>query len=90
VCEGDGHSEAVRIEYDPSKLSYQELLDVFFEACDADSHGGKAQYKSAIWYHSDQQREEAKQMAERMRRRRLDIKPPQAWYDAEEEHQCGR
>eukprot|EP00930_Biecheleria_cincta_P040592 TRINITY_DN27806_c0_g1_i2.p2 TRINITY_DN27806_c0_g1~~TRINITY_DN27806_c0_g1_i2.p2 ORF type:complete len:105 (+),score=20.96 TRINITY_DN27806_c0_g1_i2:376-690(+) len=59
VCGNDGHTEAIRIEYDPSQVTYEELLDKFW-----DGHRpapAKAQYKSAIWTHSEEQ----KQIAER-------------------------
>src|SRR5262249_2998506 len=58
---GTGHAEAVEIVYDPSKVSYQKLLDVFWhnidplvkdrQFCD---HGN--QYRTAIFYHGDEQR----------------------------------
>eukprot|EP00439_Symbiodinium_sp_Y106_P017611 s4358_g2.t1 len=48
VCAGDGHTEAIRVEYDPDKVSYDKLLDVFYKGCGAES-SGKPQYKSAIW-----------------------------------------
>ena len=35
VCGGDGHTEAIQVEYDPEKVSYEKLLDVFFKGCDA-------------------------------------------------------
>src|ERR1700748_1435669 len=58
---GTGHAEAVEIAYDPAKVSYKKLLDVFWhnidplakdrQFCD---HGD--QYRSAIFYHGDEQR----------------------------------
>src|SRR6516165_7353038 len=58
---GTGHAEAVEVVYDPAKLSYEKLLDVFWhnidplakdqQFCD---HGD--QYRSAIFYHDDRQR----------------------------------
>src|SRR5215813_3395193 len=58
---GTGHAEAVEIAYDPAKVSYDKLLDVFWhnidplakdrQFCD---HG--EQYRSAIFYHGDEQR----------------------------------
>ena len=58
---GTGHVEAVQIYYDPAKISYQELLDVFWRHVDPTDPGGQfvdrgAQYSSAIFYHDDQQR----------------------------------
>lgn len=70
VSQGNtGHAEAVRIEYDPSVVSYRELLDVFWHNIDPLDAGGQFcdrgdQYRSAIFYHDDEQRE----LAERSKR----------------------
>jgi peptide-methionine (S)-S-oxide reductase len=69
---GTGHAESIQIEYDPAKISYSQLLDVFWhnidpltpnaQFCD---HGN--QYRTAIFYHDDTQRrlaEESKQHLE--------------------------
>jgi peptide-methionine (S)-S-oxide reductase len=66
VCSGTtGHAEAVQITYDPAVISYEELLEVFWKTHDPTTlnsqgpdHG--TQYRSAIFYHSDEQ----KQLAE--------------------------
>ena len=54
VCANDGHTEAIQIEFDPEKVSYEELLEVFWKAHHPSD--GKAQYKSAIWYQDEEQR----------------------------------
>lgn len=56
-----GHREAVQIRYDPSKSSYQELLDIFWRQIDPTDAGGQfadrgSQYKTAIYYHSTEQK----------------------------------
>jgi peptide-methionine (S)-S-oxide reductase len=57
VCSGDGHIEAVRIEYDDSEVSYDEILDVFFDR-DVNSFGnGMGQYQSTIWTENATQKE---------------------------------
>ncbi len=62
VCGGDtGHAEAIRIAYDPAKVSYDELLDIFFHIHDPttrDRQGNDVgpQYRSAIFPHSAEQR----------------------------------
>jgi peptide methionine sulfoxide reductase msrA/msrB len=58
---GTGHYEAVEIRYDPSKVSYEELLDVFWRKVDPTDGGGQfvdrgGQYRAAIFYHDDTQR----------------------------------
>ena len=56
-----GHVEAIQITYDPSTISYQKLLDVFWRQIDPTDAGGQfvdrgSQYRSIIFYHSDQQK----------------------------------
>ena len=61
VCEGDtGHAEVVRIEFDPAVISYRQILEIFFAIHDPTTfnrQGNDAgtQYRSVIFYHSDEQ-----------------------------------
>ena len=57
VCDDDGHTEAVRVTFDPSVLSYDALLREFWDisASRATTTRRKAQYKSAIWTTNDAQ-----------------------------------
>ena len=87
VCDGDGHTEAIKVEYDPSKVNYEDLLDVFYKGCRAES-GGKTQYKSAIWVHNPEQRTVAEEVAKQHGKQgRLQIMDEQPWHDAEDYHQ---
>lgn len=68
VCNGDtGHAEAVKIEYDPSVISYGELLSVFFNTHDPTTLNRQGndvgtQYRSAVFYTSDEQKKEAEKL----------------------------
>ncbi len=58
---GTGHTEAVQVIYDPDKVSYSQLLDVFWRHMDPTDPGGQfvdrgSQYRSGIFYHDDEQK----------------------------------
>jgi peptide-methionine (S)-S-oxide reductase len=67
VCAGNtGYAEAVRIEFDPARITFRELLDVFFAIHDPTTPNRQGndvgtQYRSAIFTHSDEQKSEALQ-----------------------------
>jgi peptide-methionine (S)-S-oxide reductase len=68
VCSGEtGHAEVVQVRFDPSVLSYRDLLSVFFSIHDPTSLNRQGadvgtQYRSAIFYHSSQQRQAAEEL----------------------------
>jgi peptide-methionine (S)-S-oxide reductase len=95
---GTGHLEAVEIAYDPAKISYQELLDVFWRNVDPTDGGGQfcdrgEQYRTAIFVHDDEQR----RLAEASRTRLMEsgrlkkvvtpVLSAGAFYAAEDYHQ---
>ena len=68
VCTGDtGHAEVIQIEFDPAKIDFATLLTVFFTIHDPTTlnrqgHDVGTQYRSAIFWHDEEQREQAKAM----------------------------
>ena len=50
------HSEAVQIDYDPARISYSELLDIFWKSHDPGTRTWSRQYRVAIFYHDEEQR----------------------------------
>jgi peptide-methionine (S)-S-oxide reductase len=100
VCTGrTGHAEVVQVEFDPSKMNYQQLLDVFWKNHDPTTLNRQGpdvgtQYRSAIFYHSPAQKDAAiaskEQLTQSARFRRpivTEITPASAFYKAEDYHQ---
>jgi len=92
VCGGDGHTEAMKVVFDPNVISYDQLLDHFFEEHNPSGYKPKVQYKSAIWPTTPEQdaaaRAKIKAIEETYNRTvHTDVDPPKEWYDAEEYHQ---
>lgn len=77
VCEGDtGHAEVVQIAFDPTVVSYRDLLEVFFAIHDPttkDRQGNDvgSQYRSAVFWHTPAQAAEARAMIESLTRERV-------------------
>jgi peptide-methionine (S)-S-oxide reductase len=102
VCSGrTGHAEAVRITFDPRVVSYRELLEIFFVIHDPTTLNRQGndigtQYRSAIFYHSPEQKQTAESLLETLNREKLysdpivtQIVPATQWYEAEAYHQEG-
>jgi len=94
-----GHYEAVQVYYDPTKVSYERLLGVFWQSINPTDAGGQfadrgSQYKTAIFYHDEGQEEAAENSKKELEESgRFDapiateILPAQEFYPAEEYHQ---
>jgi peptide-methionine (S)-S-oxide reductase len=100
VCSGTtGHAECLQIVYDPAVISFDELLEVFWESHDPTTLNRQGndvgtQYRSAIFYHNEEQREKAEHYkAELIRNKAYDkpivteITPFKVFYPAENYHQ---
>jgi peptide-methionine (S)-S-oxide reductase len=100
VCtDSTGHVEVVQMEYDPAKVSYEDLLKVFWESHDPTTlnrQGPDAgtQYRSVIFYHSAEQKETAEGARQRLQESGrfkktivTAIEPAAEFYRAEEYHQ---
>jgi peptide-methionine (S)-S-oxide reductase len=97
---GTGHAEVVQVTYDPAKVSYDKLLDVFWRNIDPLDAGGQFcdrgdQYRTALFVHGDEQRrlaEQSKQALEKSQRFDgqsivTEIEEAGAFYPAEDYHQ---
>lgn len=92
VCANDGHTEAIKVDFDASTVSYDELISVFLAEHQPTYKSGKPQYKSAIWTQSREQEDLARAAlhayAEQHKQEvATDVAPAQPWYDAEAYHQ---
>lgn len=98
VCTGTtGHAEVVQISFDPSKVTLEELLDFFWEAHDPTTQNRQGadvgtQYRSAIFYADEAQKEAALASREKAQKAFADpivteIEPLEVFYPAEDYHQ---
>ena len=100
VCTGEtGHAEVIRITFIPEKITYKELLEVFFTNHDPTTlnrQGGDVgtQYRSAIFYSNKEQKETAEKIIEDITKQGIwkdkivtEISPLDEFYEAEEYHQ---
>jgi peptide-methionine (S)-S-oxide reductase len=100
VCTGNtGHVEVVRVTFDPAELSYRELLEVFFTVHDPTTLNRQGndvgtQYRSVIYYTSEEQRREAEKMIAELNTKRewpdpivTTVEPAPKFYVAEDYHQ---
>jgi methionine-S-sulfoxide reductase len=88
----DGHTEAVQIDYDPTRISYLELLDIFWSGHDPTRPAWSRQYASIIFYHDEDQRRLAKASKDQYENQcgcgvSSEIIPAAAFYLAEDYHQ---
>ena len=98
VCSDEtGHAEAVQVEYDPKQISYEKLLDIFWNLHDPTQYNRQgpdtgSQYRSAIFYHNEEQKKSAIESKNRIQKKCdkpivTEIVPSHHFYPAEEYHQ---
>jgi len=100
VCTGEtGHAETVQVTFDSREITYRQLLEVFFTIHDPTSLNRQGadvgtQYRSAIFYHTPEQKMVAEQLIHEMENERMwdkpivtELKPFTAFYPAEAYHQ---
>lgn len=100
VCTGQtGHAEAVEVTFDPAKVTYEQLLDVFWRNIDPTAWNQQfadygTQYRTAIFYHTEAQKKSALASKERLAKSGTfkepivtEIVPAAEFYPAEEYHQ---
>lgn len=100
VCNGTtGHAEVVQIKYNPSEISFEELLEVFWEVHDPTTLNRQGndvgtQYRSVIYYHNDDQKNISESFKKRLNDEKVfpnpivtEISPASIFYVAENYHQ---
>lgn len=100
VCSGKtGHVEAVQVLYDPSKITYEQLLNVFWRHIDPTDSGGQfadrgTQYRPVIFYHNNEQKHLAEKSRDKLQKSgrfqkpiETAIEPAGVFYEAENYHQ---
>jgi len=98
VCSGStGHAEVVQVEYDPDRIGYDELLEVFFSVHDPTQLNRQGpdvgtQYRSIVLYHDEDQERQARAYVEALDGEYDDdvvteLEPLETFYEAEEYHQ---
>lgn len=100
VCTGNtGHAEVIQIQFDPNVVSYRDLLNVFFTIHDPTTLNRQGadvgtQYRSAIFYHDDEQKKVAEQVIKDLNAQKIwddpivtEVTPFDTFYKAEDYHQ---
>ena len=100
VCTGrTGHAEVVEVEFDPSRIAYEELLEIFWACHDPTTRNRQGpdigtQYRSVLFFHSPEQEAAARASKEKLERSGryrseivTEIAPASSYYPADEYHQ---
>jgi peptide-methionine (S)-S-oxide reductase len=98
VCSGEtGHAEAIQVGFDPALITYEEILDIFWQAHDPTTLNRQGpdtgtQYRSAIFWSDEAQRDAAEKSRKKMQGKYRDpivteVRPLEKFWKAEEYHQ---
>ncbi|TFF87102.1 MAG: peptide-methionine (S)-S-oxide reductase [Promethearchaeota archaeon] len=100
VCSGEtGHVEVVEVTYNPSLITYERLVEIFFDIHNPTTPNRQGwdigtQYRSVIFYYNEEQKKIAKEVINRLERSKkfkksiaTQVKPAKEFYKAEEYHQ---
>lgn len=100
VCNGTtGHAEAIQITFNPKEVAYEDLLEIFFATHDPTTLNRQGadegtQYRSAVFYHNDEQKKQAENYIQLIEKEKLysnpivtQLEPAAAFYLAEDYHQ---
>ncbi|WP_158827150.1 peptide-methionine (S)-S-oxide reductase MsrA [Mucilaginibacter lacusdianchii] len=100
ICNGDtGHAEVIELEFDADTISFNELLLIFFKTHDPTTLNRQgndvgSQYRSAIFYHTDEQKQQAEAMIEQLTKQQVfdkrivtQVVPAVTFFKAEDYHQ---
>lgn len=101
VCSGDtGHAEAIEVEFDPAVISFNQLLDFFWQIHNPTTLNRQGpdvgtQYRSAVFYHNAEQQQQAENRKQQLNADGVfsqpiitEITAASTFYPAEEYHQC--
>lgn len=86
------HTETVQLDYDPRRITYEQLLDIFWQNHNPTSRAWAVQYKNVVFYHNETQKELAFRSRDRLAERlghpvQTEILPYTGFYRAEDYHQ---
>ena len=93
-----GHAEVIQVTFDPKVISYREILEIFFTMHDPTSLNRQGadvgtQYRSVVFYHSDEQKKVAEEFIEEMNETNIfnlpivtQLEPFESFYEAEDYH----
>jgi len=86
------HTETIQIDFDPTKITYEQILNVFWNSHDPAGWSWAKQYRNVIFYHNEEQRRTAEKTRDRIaaetgKKVRTDIEPASTFYLAEDYHQ---